>query len=139
MLKNITHVRQSRGKKYLVTGNMVKAPKLNSPVTKIPLEFPNQGIDMALKVPAIQYSAWESDDGSVGLVLTNIGKNIVDVEIPLSPDNFDAMEELNLEKKNLVVSTRGEKEVLPIPESEVLSLELQPRKVTLLEIKDSQL
>ncbi len=136
LLKNIASIRQSRGKKYLVTGEMVKAPEINSPVTTIPLEFPGHNIDTTLKVPAVQYSAWKSDDGSVGLVLTNIAKNTLKVKVPLSPGNFAALRELNLDKKHLAISTGGEKEVLSIPDSGSLSLELPPREIKLLEIVD---
>ncbi|MBS3788976.1 hypothetical protein KGY79_12380 [Candidatus Bipolaricaulota bacterium] len=136
LLKNITHIRQNEGKNYLVSGKMIKAPTIESPTTKIPLKFPNQNIDTTLEVPAIQYSAWKSSDGSIGLVLTNIAESSVGVNIPLLPDSFDALEELKLENKRLVVVSRDEKEVLPIPDSGVLSLELQPLKVTLLKVME---
>jgi uncharacterized protein (TIGR03437 family) len=82
-IKTVTTARQGFAKPYLVYGQMLPPPAITSPMFTISWSFTGLGSGSA-NFPAIQHSAWQAPQGSVGIVLTNISSQAISVSVPIS-------------------------------------------------------
>lgn len=136
-LKRIVKVRQNRAKEYLVLGQMLKAPDLSSPITSIPISFPDEGVDTTLKVPSIQYSAWKANDGSIGLILSNISQQKVSLRVPTNSEKFRALKQLDPASTRITIDHASEKKTLSLEDANKVNLEVEPHEIVLVQFTES--
>jgi hypothetical protein len=66
---------------------MLPSPRVESPSFFLTTTFRESGAYSA-SYPAIQHSAWRAADGSIGIVLTNIGDQSIDMTLPIDFDRL---------------------------------------------------
>jgi hypothetical protein len=86
-MKDVVTARATYARDYLVYGDMLSAPGFESPDIFIETEFWESGAYSAT-YRAVQHSAWRGTDGSVGIVLTNIGDETADITLPVQFDRL---------------------------------------------------
>ncbi len=59
-------------KKFLFYGEMVRPPKLEGDNPMLSVSWAWGGDKKILEMPAVSHSAWKSEDGSLGLIFTNL-------------------------------------------------------------------
>lgn len=133
-LKEIVSARQNYAKKYLVLGQMVKAPKIDSPNTNIPISFPRSNVDRTLKVPSIQYSAWKANDGTVGVIMTNISRKELEITVPLNKEEFPVTAQNSFYQIKVTVNGEDVKKVTDLGEQGKVLISLNPREIALVEL-----
>jgi hypothetical protein len=86
-LKAAITARATYARAYLVSGDMLPAPELESPSVLVNTVF-WENRPYSAWYPAVQHSAWRSPDGSIGIVMTNMGNDIVDVRLRVGFDRL---------------------------------------------------
>jgi len=74
-VKKIGYARTNYAHKFLSRSIPIKPGKIDSPTTLVRIED-----GQFFNVSALQYSAWRSDEGSIGYTLTNIANATIEIE-----------------------------------------------------------
>lgn len=119
-------------KKFLVYGEMVRPPKLDGDNPQIAAVLSEGGRETAM--PAVSHSAWKADDGTVGLVFTNIDTiaHVVSYKVNVRDFQLDSTKKYNIEV--LAGESAGKKEACKfsvartakLPARSVLVLDISP-------------
>lgn len=130
-MKSIVLARKTYAKKYLVLGKKLKNLEIDSPLIHVPLNLGD--VSTQLMVPALQHSAWEAEDGSVGLILTNINVDPIAVTFDIIPETIGLARNENYTITKINGGTSSiVNESTQLPNT--ISLTVQPQEVVLIKI-----
>lgn len=91
-LKQAIAARTTYAEKFLVDGIMLPAPQLAVPATTVSwIDFSANNTTVTGQYPSVQESAWLATDGSVGIVLTDIGSSSVTFSLPVSYSRLELL------------------------------------------------
>ncbi len=83
-LRDVARARTGFAKDFLVNGAMLAPLELASPDVAVKWQLTTGQFDSST-FPAIQHGAWRAPDGRVGIVLTNISGQSIQVALPIRP------------------------------------------------------
>ena len=128
-----TMLKNDIGYKYLSLGKMLRAPFMSKVPVVTTCEFLR--INNICKLPGILAATWESPDGDVAIVLTNIHKEKISFKIGLNLNDYGFKGKCSLKTlfpKSINLSTQQKEEMLSC------TLELNPRDIMLIKINGNR-
>ena len=120
-------------KKFLFFGEMVRPPKLegDNPVLSASWRCKSKGI---LEMPAVSHSAWKAEDGTLGLVFTNMDNSAHTISYSVDTKQYKLPQNKKYSVK--VIDGAGAGKVKSYNSGSIVRTEKMPaRSVLVLEIK----
>jgi hypothetical protein len=134
-IRTVTAARQGFAKPYLVYGQMLPPLAIGSPMSTISWSFSGDGSGTG-SFPAIQHSEWRAVDGSVGIVLTNISAQALNVSVPISFSKLGLTSNVSY-TVSLIGSSSPAQMLNQITGDSAVTVSVAPLQVELLEITPS--
>jgi hypothetical protein len=84
-LREVTRCYDKAGRKFLLEGQWLRAPKLDVPSQNLTLIRKGAA---AVSMPVVRHSLWRAEDGSLGLIVTNWTRQPQKVDLALDPADY---------------------------------------------------
>lgn len=138
-LGEISEARTGYGKDFLVYGRMTRPARFDNPTTVLDWYLYNQPLPRSLEkrgklvVPAVVHTAWKHGEEKIGYFFVNVSDKTLSVTLDLMPErHLGTADDRSIEIR-YISSKRNE--VLPSKAARNLRIDLEPRRIALIQVR----